>query len=44
MNRESKQPPKREIVLTARVDGREVSLEELAREINRCGGIKGSKR
>lgn len=36
--------PKREIVLTARVDGREVSLEELAREINRCGGLAPVKR
>lgn len=33
------QEPKREIVLTCRIDGREVSLEELARELVRCGGI-----
>lgn len=40
MKRESKQQPKREEHY--RVNGVEVTLEELAREINRCGGIKGA--
>ena len=31
--------PKREVVLTCRVEGKAVSLEELARELVRCGGI-----
>jgi len=35
----TKQQPKREVVLTCRVEGKEVSLEELARELVRCGGI-----
>jgi hypothetical protein len=30
---------KRETVLTCRVDGREVTLEQLAAEVVRCGGI-----
>jgi hypothetical protein len=37
--------PQRETVLTCRVDGREVTLEQLAAEVVRCGGIarKGAK-
>lgn len=37
--------PKRETVLTCRVDGRAVTLEQLAVELVRCGGIarKGAK-
>jgi hypothetical protein len=31
--------PAREVVLTCRVEGKEVSIEELARELVRCGGI-----
>jgi len=36
---------KRETVLTCRINGVEVSIEELAKEINRCGGVtrKGAK-
>jgi hypothetical protein len=40
-------PVRREIDLTCRVNGVEVSLEELAQELVRCGGIvakKGSNR
>jgi hypothetical protein len=37
MKRESKPQPKREEHY--RVNGVDVSIEELAREINRCGGI-----
>jgi hypothetical protein len=37
--------PRREPVITCRVDGREVTLEQLAAEVVRCGGIapKGAK-
>jgi hypothetical protein len=35
----TKPQPRREVVLTCRVEGKEVSLEELARELVRCGGI-----
>lgn len=37
--------PRRETVLTCRVDGREVTLEQLAAELVRCGGIarRGAK-
>jgi hypothetical protein len=35
----TKTQPKRTIELTCRVEGREVSLEELALELVRCGGI-----
>ena len=43
--KDSKETPRREIVLTCRVDGKDVSLEALARELVRCGGIarKGAK-
>jgi hypothetical protein len=40
----TKRQPKREIVLTCRVDGAEVSLEELALELVRCGGIAAKGR
>jgi hypothetical protein len=50
MKREREQPPVRApramvTVLTCRVDGREVTLEQLAAEVVRCGGIarKGAK-
>jgi len=41
----TKQQPRRDIVLTCRVNGEDVTLEELARELVRCGGItrKGAK-
>jgi len=35
----TKPQPRREVVLTCRVEGKEVSIEELARELVRCGGI-----
>jgi hypothetical protein len=38
--------PTRETVLTCRINGVEVSIEELAKEITRCGGIvrKGGRK
>ena len=41
----TKQQPRREIVLTCRVDGKEVSIEELAAELVRAGGlaVRGQK-
>jgi hypothetical protein len=44
MKRESKPQPKRETLVTCRINGVEVTLEELAREINRCGGLKQAGR
>lgn len=35
----TKTQPKRDIALTCRINGQEVSLEELALELVRCGGI-----
>ena len=40
----AKQGPKRETPVTCRINGVEVTLEELAREINRCGGLAPAKR
>jgi hypothetical protein len=31
--------PAREVILRCRVDGKEVSLDELAAEVVRCGGM-----
>jgi hypothetical protein len=40
----TKQQPKRETPVTCRINGAEVTIEELAAEINRCGGLAPAKR